>query len=175
MDWCDRRPTVARCRVGASTSSSSSSSSWMLLLLVGLAGPCAALLHMIKIYLDQIEKNETSGNNKLVQQRAIQGGERRGRGGSAVLSVVCGGQETPRQLLTGHCLEWLTHTCTHTCTNAQTLMPSVCVCYLWCMSDCSMPRQVLALSLELLLCNKMCLSNVAIFHSFLFLLTNQRV
>lgn len=57
---------------------SSSSSSWMLLLppllLVGLAGPCAALLHMIKIYLDQIEKNETSGNNKLVQQRVIREG-----------------------------------------------------------------------------------------------------
>lgn len=53
-----------------------------------MAGPCAALLHMIKIYLDQIEKNETSGNNKLVQQGVLCGEGREAEHGVG-FSCVC--------------------------------------------------------------------------------------
>lgn len=51
-----------------------------------MVGPCAALLHMIKIYLDQIEKNETSGNNKL---RVVQQGVLCGEGREAGHAAVC--------------------------------------------------------------------------------------
>lgn len=131
----------------------SSSSSWLLplLLLVGLAGPCAALLHMIKIYLDQIEKNETSGNNKLVQQRVIRGvGEGECSGGSLWFSCVyCGKRRAGNaEAAIDGPLSRVAHTHTHTFKHARTHthLCHVCVWHLWCMSDCSMPRQVLALS-----------------------------
>lgn len=113
-------------------STSSSSLSWLLLLLlVGLAGPCAALLHMIKIYLDQIEKNETSGNNKLVQQRVIRGvGEGECSGGSLWFSCVyCGMRRAGNaEAAIDGPLSRVAHTHTHTHARTHTHLCHVCVC-----------------------------------------------